>query len=98
VGREPFQFTLLATCPRTAARAGTLRTPHGAIATPTFMPVGTQGAVKALLPADVRATGAQCVLANAYHLALRPGASVVEKLGGLHRFTGWGGPMLTDSG
>ena len=81
----PFAFDLLATCPTTAARAGVFHTPHGPIETPTFVPVGTLGSVKSLLPADVRGSGAQCVLANAYHLAQRPGADVVEALGGLHR-------------
>lgn len=93
-----FEFRLFATCDTTGARAGVLVTPHGMIETPTFMPVGTQGTVKALLPSDLKATGCQCVLSNAYHLAQRPGAALVERLGGLHRFTGWHGPMLTDSG
>lgn len=81
-----------------AARAGVVTTPHGEFHTPSFMPVGTQGAVKALHPDEVRACGAEVVLCNAYHLALRPGADVVERLGGLHRFMGWDGPILTDSG
>jgi queuine tRNA-ribosyltransferase len=93
-----FRFQLQAVCAKTLARAGRFDTPHGPIDTPAFMPVGTQGTVKALLPADVRATGAQCVLANTYHLAQRPGAEIIARLGGLHRFTGWRGPMLTDSG
>jgi queuine tRNA-ribosyltransferase len=80
------------------ARAGSLTTPHGAIHTPAFMPVGTHGAVKALTPDQVRATGAEVVLANTYHLALRPGEGLVRKLGGLHRFMRWDGPILTDSG
>ena len=80
------------------ARAGTLRTPHGPVATPAFMPVGTHGAVKAMTPSQVRATGAGLVLANTYHLALRPGEGLVQKLGGLHRFMRWDGPILTDSG
>ena len=80
------------------ARFGNLRTPHGAVSTPAFMPVGTQATVKGLTPAMVRATGAQMVLANAYHLALRPGEDVVQRLGGLHQFSGWAGPILTDSG
>src|SRR5439155_21794577 len=73
-------------------------TPHGPVKTPTFMPVGTQGSIKSLPPWDVRASGASCVLGNTYHLALRPGADVVEQLGGLHGFSGWDGPLLTDSG
>ncbi|MEM9875213.1 MAG: tRNA guanosine(34) transglycosylase Tgt, partial [Myxococcota bacterium] len=80
------------------ARAGVLHTPRGPVATPTFMPVGTQGAVKTLLPAEVRATGAQIVLGNTYHLWLRPGPEVVAAHGGLHGFSHWDGPMLTDSG
>jgi len=68
------------------------------VATPAFMPVGTLGTVKSLTPADVRATGAQIVLANSYHLALQPGVATVERLGGLHRFMSWDGPILTDSG
>jgi queuine tRNA-ribosyltransferase len=81
-----------------AARAGVLETPHGPVATPAFMPVGTLGAVKGLLPDQLAAAGAQILLANLYHLALRPGVEVVEALGGLHRFVGWPGPMITDSG
>ena len=81
-----------------AARAGRLRTPHGEIETPAFMPVATQGSVKSLSPADLRAAGAQIVLANTYHLFLRPGHEVVRELGGLHRFMAWDGPILTDSG
>ena len=91
-------FRLLATCPSTAARAGLLTTPHGELRTPIFMPVGTLATVKSLTPLDLRTSGAECVLANAYHLALRPGAEVVAGLGGLHRFMGWPGPILTDSG
>jgi queuine tRNA-ribosyltransferase len=75
-----------------------LHTPHGPVNTPTFMPVGTLGTVKALTPADVRATGAQIVLAKTSHLSLQPGIGTVERLGGLHAFTRWQGPMLTDSG
>jgi queuine tRNA-ribosyltransferase len=92
----PFRFTLEARSG--AARAGTFHTPHGPVATPTFMPVGTHGAVKAMMPDQVRATGAQMVLSNTYHLALRPGEGLVAKLGGLHRFMQWPGPILTDSG
>ena len=80
------------------ARRGRLQTPHGVVETPAFMPVGTQGAVKSLTPADLREVGAQIVLANTYHLFLRPGHRLVEELGGLHRFMGWSGPILTDSG
>ncbi|HXZ98981.1 MAG TPA: tRNA guanosine(34) transglycosylase Tgt [Candidatus Binatia bacterium] len=80
------------------ARTATLRTLHGDVLTPAFMPVGTQASVKALHPLEVRSAGAQIILANAYHLALRPGVEVVEALGGLHRFMAWDGPILTDSG
>lgn len=80
------------------ARLGTLVTSHGAVETPQFMPVGTQGAVKALTPADLRQTGTQILLANTYHLSLRPGEQRIERLGGLHRFMAWDGPILTDSG
>src|SRR5262245_5519963 len=81
-----------------AARCGRLTTPHGVIETPVFMPVGTQGTVKSLTPDDLRAAGTQIVLANTYHLHLRPGHELVAALGGLHRFMGWEGPILTDSG
>jgi len=81
-----------------AARAGRLTTTHGVVETPVFMPVGTHGTVKALGPDDLRAAGAQIVLANTYHLFLRPGHEVVRELGGLHRFMGWDGVILTDSG
>ncbi|MCL4686187.1 tRNA guanosine(34) transglycosylase Tgt [Myxococcota bacterium] len=81
-----------------AARAGVFETPHGRVHTPAFMPVGTHGAVKAMTPEQVAATGAEMVLANTYHLALRPGEGLVQKLGGLHGFMRWPGPILTDSG
>ncbi len=93
---EPLEFVLEASSGR--ARAGKISTPHGPIATPAFMPVGTHGAIKAMTPDQVAATGAQVVLANTYHLALRPGEGLVEKLGGLHAFMQWDGPILTDSG
>jgi queuine tRNA-ribosyltransferase len=80
------------------ARLGRLDTAHGSIQTPAFMPVGTAGTVKAMTPEAVAATGAEIVLANTYHLMLRPGAERVERLGGLHRFMNWPGPILTDSG
>jgi queuine tRNA-ribosyltransferase len=82
----------------TAARLGTVHTAHGPFRTPAFMPVGTRGTVRGLLPGLVRATGAEIILGNTYHLLLRPGPETVERLGGLQRFSGWGGPMLTDSG
>jgi queuine tRNA-ribosyltransferase len=81
-----------------AARAGVIRTSHGEIRTPAFMPVGTKGTVKTLLPAEVRESGADVILGNTYHLHFRPGEDVIEELGGLHAFTGWDGPILTDSG
>ncbi|MEO8635329.1 MAG: tRNA guanosine(34) transglycosylase Tgt [Gemmatimonadales bacterium] len=91
-----FSFDLHAT--DGLARAGTLTLPHGAVQTPAFMPVGTHGTVRGLHPEEVRRTGAQIILGNTYHLHLRPGEAVVQALGGLHRFTTWDRPMLTDSG
>jgi queuine tRNA-ribosyltransferase len=92
------RFEVLASDPRSGLRAGVLHTPHGDVPTPAFMPVGTRATVKALTPADVRATGARVVLSNTYHLLLEPGVQVVERLGGLHGFMRWDGPILTDSG
>ncbi len=80
------------------ARAGRVTTPHGSFDTPAFMPVGTQGTIKGLMPDDVAATGAQIVLGNTYHLLLRPGSELVARMGGLQAWSRWGGPMLTDSG
>lgn len=80
------------------ARAGVLKTAHGEIETPVFMPVGTQGTVKALSPEDLESIGAQVILGNTYHLYLRPGSKLVKKMGGLHKFMNWNGPILTDSG
>jgi queuine tRNA-ribosyltransferase len=92
----PITYTLLAQdC---AARLGRVHTPHGFFDTPAFMPVGTQGTIKGLPPTMVADTGAQCILANTYHLMLRPGEQVVATLGDLHRFMAWPGPILTDSG
>ena len=91
-----FEFNLQGT--EGAARAGTLTLPHGEVHTPAFMPVGTHAVVRGLSAADVRRTGAQIILGNTYHLHLRPGEEVVGTMGGLHRFTTWTGPMLTDSG
>ena len=91
-----FEFSIEATSG--AARAGTLTLPHGTVETPVFMPVGTQGTVRALSPNDLRSVGATLVLANTYHLHVRPGERVVEKLGALHRFMAWDRPLLTDSG
>jgi queuine tRNA-ribosyltransferase len=94
----PVRFELQALDPSTGARAGRLHTPHGVVETPAFMPVGTQATVKGLLPDQLTILGSRMVLANTYHLALRPGSEVVRALGGLHRFMGWDGPILTDSG
>jgi queuine tRNA-ribosyltransferase len=80
------------------ARSGWLDTPHGRVRTPLFMPVGTRAAVKAADVDDLAAVGADMVLANTYHLMLRPGSAVIARLGGLHRFMSWKGPILTDSG
>src|SRR5579864_2599363 len=80
------------------ARRGTLTTAHGSVDTPAFMPVGTQGAVKAITHRDLESIGAEILLSNTYHLYLRPGDDLIARRGGLHRFTGWTGPMLTDSG
>jgi queuine tRNA-ribosyltransferase len=96
-----FRFELLGT--KQTAHGGTLRrgryhTPHGTFETPCFAPVGTYATLKGLLPEQVRATGAELILANSYHLHVRPGAERIERLGGLHRFMGWDGPILTDSG
>ena len=93
---ERFSFELLAT--DGAARTGVIRTPRGEIRTPAFMPVGTAATVKAMLPGSVRETAADILLGNTYHLMLRPGAERVARLGGLHRFMNWDGPILTDSG
>jgi queuine tRNA-ribosyltransferase len=90
-------FTILKRDP-TGARLGRLSTAHGVIETPAFMPVGTQGTVKAVLPRDLKEMGCQILLGNTYHLFLRPGVELIRKLGGLHRFMGWDGPILTDSG
>ena len=91
-----FQFNINATDGR--ARTGVINTPKGEIRTPAFMPVGTAATVKAMMPENVRATGADILLGNTYHLMLRPGAERVHNLGGLHRFMNWQGPILTDSG
>jgi queuine tRNA-ribosyltransferase len=81
-----------------AARAGVLRTAHGEVRTPAFMPVGTKGTVKSLAPDELRAVGSQIILSNTYHLHFRPGDELIAELGGLHEFSGWDGPILTDSG
>jgi queuine tRNA-ribosyltransferase len=93
-----FRFQLLHKEANTQGRVGKVTTPHGSIQTPAFMPVGTQGTVKSLSPEEVREVGAEIVLANTYHLYLRPGHDLIRDLGGLHAFMHWDGPILTDSG
>jgi queuine tRNA-ribosyltransferase len=95
---SPFSFDLIAQDAGTRARAGRFQTPHGVIHTPMFMPVGTRATVKGVTPAQLREIGTEVVLANTYHLFLRPGAEIVREAGGLHRFMGWDRPILTDSG
>ncbi len=96
---SPSPFEIQATCAETGARAGLLHTAHGTVETPVFMPVGTQGTVKALTPRDLEHDlDARIILANTYHLFLRPGHEVIERLGGLHRFMAWPRAILTDSG
>lgn len=92
------EFEVLGTCPHTGARRGRLHTPHGTVETPAFMPVGTQGTVKTVGSEDLERLGFQLVLSNTYHLALRPGSALIERLGGLHTFMSWSGAILTDSG
>jgi queuine tRNA-ribosyltransferase len=91
-------FEILAQDPQSKARHGRLLTAHGAIETPAFMPVGTQGSVKAVGPCELRELNAQIILGNTYHLFIRPGIDVIKHFGGLHRFMNWDGPILTDSG
>ena len=95
---SPNTFHLIQTCPNSRARAGELVTPHGAVPTPVFMPVGSQATVKTLTPEEVKSIGMTMILANTYHLYLRPSIPVIEKAGGLHKFMGWDGAILTDSG
>jgi queuine tRNA-ribosyltransferase len=97
-GHPAAPFEVLATDTGTRARRGRLHTAHGTVNTPMFMPVATQGTVKGVTPAQLHEVGAQIILSNAYHLALRPGTPLIRELGGLHRFMGWDGPILTDSG
>ena len=91
-------FQLLSTDTETRARRGRLSTLHGSIETPIFMPVGTQGTVKAVTPVHLKDIGAQIILGNTYHLNLRPTSELIRDMGGLHMFMGWDGPILTDSG
>lgn len=92
------RFEVLERSQQTRARRGRVHTPHGTFETPAFMPVGTKASLKGLVPPLVRATGSEIVLSNTYHLMLRPGAELIARRGGLHRFMGWPGPILTDSG
>jgi queuine tRNA-ribosyltransferase len=94
----PFQFNLIKQDAETSARLGEMITPHGVVNTPVFMPVGTQGTVKSLLPEEIKKCGANIILGNTYHLYLRPGHETIQKLGGLHKFMNWPYPILTDSG
>ena len=94
----PVYYELIKTCKQTGARLGRLHTPHGVTDTPCFMAVGTQATVKAMTPRDLKEVGAGIVLSNTYHLFLRPGHELVKEAGGLHEFSQWHGPMLTDSG
>ncbi len=91
-------YELIKEDPRTRARRGRVHTPHGTIETPVFMPVGTAGTVKAMLPEEVKSLGAEIILSNTYHLYLRPGHEIVREAGGLHKFMNWDRPILTDSG
>ena len=92
------KFDIHQTDPNTAARTGILETDHGSIKTPVFMPVGTVGAVKTMAPHELEGVGSQIILGNTYHLYLRPGANIIHKAGGLHKFSTWSRPILTDSG
>ena len=94
----PFQFDLIKQDSKTSARLGKMITPHGMVHTPAFMPVGTQGTVKSMLPEEIKNCGTEIILGNTYHLYLRPGHETIKKLGGLHRFMNWPDPILTDSG
>jgi len=93
-----FEFRIIAQDPETGARAGEFVTPHGVVPTPVFMPCGTQATVKTLTPAQLEEAGVRMMLCNAYHLSLRPGADIVSRMGGLHKFANWDRPILTDSG
>ena len=94
----PFQFDLIKKDTASSARLGKMITPHGIVNTPVFMPVGTQGTVKSLIPEQIKSCGSQIILSNTYHLYLRPGHETIKKIGGLHKFMNWSGPILTDSG
>ena len=98
MNNEYFSFELIKTDPDTGARAGILHTPQGDIETPVYMPVGTQATVKGVFPRDLKEAGTQILLANTYHLYMRPGDGIVKEAGGLHKFMNWDRPILTDSG
>ena len=93
-----FSFKIIKKSKKSWARTGILETPHGRIHTPAFISVATQASVKSLSPEDLENMGAEVILSNTYHLYLRPGAGIVKKAGGLHKFMNWKGPMVTDSG
>ena len=95
---EKFSFEVVKQDPKSGARAGILHTPHGDIKTPVYMPVGTQASVKGVYPRDLKEAGSQIILANTYHLYMRPGDELVKNAGGLHKFMNWDKPILTDSG
>ena len=95
---DGFSFSVTAGGPGNTARTGLMSTPHGQVQTPAFMTVATYGAVRGVTPEELAALGAEILLANTYHLHERPGEGVIRELGGLHGFTGWRGPWLTDSG
>ncbi|MEM8533703.1 MAG: tRNA guanosine(34) transglycosylase Tgt, partial [Chloroflexota bacterium] len=91
-------FKILAQDTHSRARVGRITTPHGTIDTPVFMPVGTRGTVKSLTPDELKTHGTHIILGNTYHLYLQPGHELIARMGGLHKFMGWDGPILTDSG
>lgn len=95
---KPFSYEVTHVCKQSGARLGVLHTPHGDIPTPIYMPVGTSACVKAMTPREMKEIGTKILLSNTYHLHLRPGEDLVREAGGLHRFMGWDGPILTDSG
>ena len=92
------KFEILIKDRQSNARAGTISLPHGKVETPSFVPVGTQASVKALSSQELKEIGVKIFFGNTYHLFLRPGAQVIQKLGGIHKFMGWDGPIMTDSG
>ena len=96
--QKNFSFKVKNRLANSHGRTGVINTPHGSINTPAFIPVGTQATLKSLTPEQLKATGAQAVLANAYHLYLRPGSKIIDSAGGLHKFMNWDKPIITDSG